>query len=296
VNALDGASRALVERFTRSPIRRMRALPDPGGSRIDRALGSRPPSTALSAASEEKLPTSDTFSHDVLAPKRRPPPGLHSSPSRQRRRFPESEVPSLDECSLDSLACAKASRTRARHRYGDFAIPARLPTLFRPNAPESTRLDDPAFRALFTPARQSPRAARRLLPSTAIRKHEPSAFAYPARTTGLHLSVDSAYRYQVRETRWVTRVSGRRSASAVEASWVRGLVAMTLFGVLAGSSRRDGSRRELCPNPMGLGHLMSPVSSAPRRESPWSRGAEGHSSVRINSNTRPRDPLARAPR
>lgn len=105
----------------------------------------------------------------------------------------------------------RESRTRTRHRSRNFAVPARLPTLFRPAAPRSTGLDESAFRALFTPARNSPRAARRLLPSTTIRKHESSDFDYPARTAHFALR-----RNRLIDIRCAPRARLRVSRSAFE--------------------------------------------------------------------------------
>lgn len=123
----------------------------------------------MSSAGGECAPTSDVPCRDVLRAFRRA--------ARRQDRLPRRlvkgcgserpETPSIDECPHRPAAPFGTTTLEREPATGARAWPplTRLPTLFRRPAPERGWLDRGRFRALFTPGRTWPRAARRLLQS-----------------------------------------------------------------------------------------------------------------------------------
>jgi len=158
--------------LTLPPIRRLRAPLISWWAPISASpRRGAPRSAALSSAGGECASTSDTPCRDVLRAFRRAarhrdrlPPDLVKGRSCQRSR-----APSIDECPLGPPpSFRKPSALEREPATGARAWPpvTRLPTLFRRPAPEGGGwLDLGRYRALFTPGRSWPRAARRLLQS-----------------------------------------------------------------------------------------------------------------------------------
>jgi hypothetical protein len=131
-----------------------------------------PRSAALSSAGGECASTSDTPCRDVLRAFRRAarrrdrlPPDLVKG-----RSFGRSRVPSIDECPHRPAALPfernDSPRARARHRCPGLAARDPASDALSPARSRGRRwLDRGRYRALFTPGRSWPRAARRLLQS-----------------------------------------------------------------------------------------------------------------------------------
>jgi hypothetical protein len=98
-----------------------------------------------------------------------------------------------------------------RHRSRGFAAPVRLPTLLRPPLPKEERLDPAASGTLFTPGRTRPRAARRLLQSNTIRKHDRRTYETPPSSRAARLSPSSPSRGRVPLGELDVRFRSRRS-------------------------------------------------------------------------------------
>jgi len=179
-------------------------------------------------------------------------------------------APSLDECLLDPCACAQWPRTQTRHRSRDFAASVRLPALLRPLAPEGGGLDPAASGAFFTPGRSWPRAARRLLQP----KRSASTTAglrNPAPNRAARLSPSSPFRAGPRAENGATRANGRLSITReprIHASGALSRGGDAFRRCHPGLSLRDCSRRELHPDPIPLGHLLSRRPATVRWESP----------------------------
>lgn len=139
-----------------------------------------PRSAALSSAGEECASTSDAPCRDELRGfrPRRPPPGPP---------FPRAPSRTLTPCDPKRLPSTSARSTRPpplrrNERISNASPPPvlglrrpsiRLPTLFRRLGSRRRRwLDRGRYRALFTPGRSWPRAARRLLQPKTICKHD----------------------------------------------------------------------------------------------------------------------------
>jgi hypothetical protein len=197
--AFDDATRASVDpSLTRSAIWRSRAPLNPGGLRYRwNPRRGAPRSAALSSAGEECASTSDAPCRDELRAVRRP--RFHGSayhPDRLRnpsdRHCPPPEPPFLRVPSRALIPCdprrlpstsARStrrplsgndeSRTRARHRsWGFAALQSGFQRSFAASLRRGRWLDRGRYRALFTPGRSWPRAARRLLQSKTICKHD----------------------------------------------------------------------------------------------------------------------------
>jgi hypothetical protein len=174
--------------LTLPPIRRLRAPLISWWAPISASpRRGAPRSAALSSAGEECASTSDAPCRDELRARRtnrlRNPCDRHCPPPEPP--FPRVPSRALIPCDPRRLPSTSArstrrplsgndeSRTRARHRsWGFAALSIRLPTLFRRLAPERRWLDRGRYRALFTPGRSWPRAARRLLQSKTTCKHD----------------------------------------------------------------------------------------------------------------------------
>lgn len=131
--------------FTLPPIRRSRAAPDPGGSRSIEPSGATPHTERFLLACGESQSTSDAHITARVHRSARSPPELPSSISRQRHRFIVARGAFHRRVSTRP-PLAQRPRTWTRHRSADFAIRARLPTLFRSSRPLAwgAELDQPA--------------------------------------------------------------------------------------------------------------------------------------------------------
>jgi hypothetical protein len=171
--ALDGASRASVDSsLTRSAIWRSRASLNPGGLRYRRALEGTPltPRRCLPRERSARRPLTPPVATSSGLLTRCPPPGPP---------FPRAPSRALTSCDPRRLPSTSARSTRPPpfrrdERISNASPPpvlglcrpsTRLPTLFRRLAPWRRWLDRGRYRALFTPGRSWPRAARRLLQS-----------------------------------------------------------------------------------------------------------------------------------
>jgi len=229
-------------------------------------------SAALSSTDESSVSTSDAPCRDTRGPV--------GPAARHRDRLPRLLVkgdgserpraPSIDECLLGRRTFARRPRTQTRHRSRDFAAPVRLPALFRPRFPKEGELDPAASGRSSRPGahghaplvdfcnRNDPQA--RLRPSKPRSRSGRSAFAE------LH------FRGRSTTEALESRANGTPvQRSGAEDSRVRGpfLGAAPPLGVCRpGLSPRDCSRRELHPDPIGLGHLLSHRPATLRLELP----------------------------
>jgi hypothetical protein len=172
--AFDDATRASVDpSLTRSAIWRPRASLNPGGLRYRRALEGTPP------VPRRCLPRARSARRPLTPPVATSSGSFDPLPAA-RTAFPQrpvkdadsvrSEAPSLDECPLDPPAPLSERRTNLEREpaTGLGALPP-FQSGFRRSFAASLRrgrwLDRGRYRALFTPGRSWPRAARRLLQS-----------------------------------------------------------------------------------------------------------------------------------
>jgi len=170
--AFDDAIRASVDSsLTRSAIWRSRAPLNPGGLRYRRALEGAPPVPRrfLPRARSARRP---------LTPPVATCSGSFDPPPAARTAFPQSpakgsasvrsEAPSLDECPLDAPPPFRETTNLEREpATGPGALPPFNPAsdALSPPRSEGRWLDRGRYRALFTPGRSWPHAARRLLQS-----------------------------------------------------------------------------------------------------------------------------------
>jgi len=171
--AFDDATRASVDpSLTRSAIWRSRAPLNPGGLRYRRALEGTPlaPRRCLPRERSARRPLTPPVATSSTLLARCPPP---------EPPFPKVPSRTLTPCDPGRLPSTSARSTRPppfrRDERTSNASPPpvlglcrpsiRLPTLFRRLAPGRRWLDRGRYRALFTPGRSWPRAARRLLQS-----------------------------------------------------------------------------------------------------------------------------------
>lgn len=248
-------------------MRRLRVHPDPGGPRSSGPSGCTPHLRRCLPRNEESDSTSDTPCRDARA-EACAPPGLESSLPRQRQRllrargaFPR-RVPTPPTACAVSLDVSPPPMPELR-RSGSAS------DALSPGCSEEHRARRPRFSSALHA--RAPIATRRS--STSAIDYDPQArivgLRLPCSNHPPRLAAKSAYRYQVRPSSAPPREQRCIRGSAAEGSRVRGLFATGPFGAVAGTSRRDGSRRELHPNPIWLGHLLSPESSAARQESPY---------------------------
>jgi hypothetical protein len=183
-------------------------------------------------------------------------------------------APSIDECQLRPTLSRGAS-SLARHRSSGLRRPglasdalSRGQSLHR----WSCRARRVRFRAFITRARFVPHAARRPLPSTTIRKHDPrtsstSMLIANLAPCGVQLAIECA-----RDSRSPNYISSLSFARAQPSS-------SRVRGLRAGASRLCWHLPprwlavEALPQPNDrLGHLLSPTLSTPRLESPrWAK-------------------------
>lgn len=170
--AFDDAIRASVDpSLTRSAIWRSRAPLNPGGLRYRRALEGAPPVPRrfLPRARSARRPLTPPVA--TCSGSFDPPPAARTAFPQSPAKGPasvRSEAPSLDECPLDApppFGKRRISNASPPPVLGLCRPSIRLPTLFRHLAPERRWLDRGRYRALFTPGRSWPHAARRLLQS-----------------------------------------------------------------------------------------------------------------------------------
>jgi len=165
-------------------------------------------------------------------------------------------MPSIDELPARSPAPCETMDLEREHRHRCQGFAARDPASDAPSppAPERGRLDRGRYRALFTPGRSWPRAARRLLQSNTIHKHDLGP-RNPACLEAVRLSSSSSPTMPIRISTGPPPVLPDDDSAEAEPR-IHGsgavLVARPSCELVAPASpRSDGSLRRLRPNPIG---------------------------------------------
>jgi hypothetical protein len=213
-----------------------------------------PPSPAFSSADGPNVTAFDAPVATRVRRSAHTPPGPPSPRPRQRAVGPTTQDAFHRQVPSSTAPLARVGLGRwTRHRSRDFAAPVRLPALLRPPLPKEEGLDPVASGTLFTPGRTRPRAARRLLQSKTIRKHDRRTSETPPSSRAARLSPCSPSRVGSRSGNWTSAF-----AAVVPPIGSRGFTGQGPFDECAGfrrahssSSRHDCACRELRPNPIG---------------------------------------------